>query len=251
MDLVDLMYRYINKFINIDDLLKEFNNIDLSKYLKKEIKEINKLILDIQKIKNTIPNEFDEIESNRISKINHFLESFKIVKNDLKYNDKEIKLFVDKQYNKLLKDKENRCDGGKLYEVLFELLTKNSLVIKYAKKMNEDELLEFITKYISVPLPPVITQEGFDDLVKVGIKKDNREALWRLAFNYNRKEINFSLIEDYFIKKRDSYYLIELISAVQEDLDVDKIIQKVMFTKEKKFINDCVKRGEKIGLKFI
>lgn len=246
MDLVNLMYRYINKFINSDELLKEFNNIDLSKYSEKEIKKINRLVLDVQEIKNTIANEIDEIENNRISKIDHMLESLGKAKKDT--NDEEAKLFVDKQYNKLLKDKENIRDGGKLYEGLFELLTKNLLVIKYAKKMNDDELLEFITKYISAPMPPVITQEGFDDLVKVGIKDDKREALWRLAFNYNNKKINFSIIEDYFIEKRDSYYLIELISAVQEDLDIDKIIQKVISTKEKEFINDCAKRGKRIGL---
>ncbi len=250
MDLVNLMYRYINKFINSDELLKELNSIDLSKYSKKEIKEINQLISDVQNIKNNIPNEIDEIENNRISKIDYMLKFLEKAKDDSKYNinDEEAKLFVDKQYNELLKDKENIRDGGKLYEALFELLTKNSLVIKYAKKMNDDELLEFITNYIYVPMPPVITQEGFDDLVKVGIKDDKREALWRLAFNYNHKKINFSLIEDYFIEKRDSYYLIELISAVQEDLDIDKIIQKVISTKEKKFIKDFTKQGKKIGL---
>ena len=250
MDLVNLMYRYINKFINSDELLKELKNIDLSKYSKKEIKEINQLISNVQVIKNNIPNEIDEIENNRISKTDYILDSLKRAKNDLKYNlnDKEAKSFVDKQYNRLLKEKENIRDGGELYEGLFELLTKNSLVNKYAKKMNDDELLDFITSYISVPLPPVLTQKEFDDLVRVGIKGDKRESLWRLAFNYNRKKINFFLIENYFIEKRDSYYLIELISAVEDDLNIEKIIQKVISTKEKEFINDFAKRGKKFGL---
>jgi hypothetical protein len=250
MDLVNLMYRYINKFINSDELLKEFNNIDLSKYPKKEINQINQLISDVQNIINNIPNEIDEIENDRISKVDHLLKSLEKAKNDSRYNinDEDAKLFVDKQYNELLKEKENKKDGGRLYEALFELLTKNPLVIKYAKKMNDDELLKFITRYISVPMPPVLTQEEFDDLVKAGIKDDKREALWRLAFNYNYKKINFSLIEDYFIEKRDSYYLIELISAVQEDLDIDKIIQKVISTKDKEFMNDCAKRAKRFGL---
>lgn len=165
-----------------------------------------------------------------------------------KSNDKKINLFFKKQHDNLLKEKGRIRDGGKLYESLFNLLTNNPLIISYAKKMNNDQLLDFIAQYISVPIPPEINQEKFDDLVKAGIKADKREALWRLAFNYNRKKINFSLIEDYFIKKRDSYYLIELISAVQEDLDIDEIIQKVMSTKDKKFINDFFKRAEDLEL---
>jgi len=210
------MYRYINKFINIDELLKELNNVDLFEYSKAEIKEVKKLILEVQNIKNTIPNQTYEKESNKISKIGKELEKVK--------------------------------DSGELYKSVFELLTKNSLVIKYAKKMNNEELFEFITKYIYVPMPPEINQEGFNALTEVGIKNDKREALWRLAFNYNHKKINFSRIEDYFIEKRDSYYLIELISAVYEDLDVDEIIQKVIFTRENIFINEVAKQGHKVGI---
>jgi len=85
-------------------------------------------------------------------------------------------------------------------------------------------------------------------LVKVGIEEDKREALWRLAFNYNGKNKDFSLIEDYFILKRDDYYLVELISAVEEDLNMDKLIEKILLTKDKKFINNIVKRVLDMGI---
>lgn len=85
-------------------------------------------------------------------------------------------------------------------------------------------------------MPPQIDQEKFNDLVKVGIENDEREWLWRLAFNYNEKNKDFSLIEDYFIAKKDDYYLTELISAVSKDLDMKRLKEKVIATKDKKFI---------------
>jgi len=60
--------------------------------------------------------------------------------------------------------------------------------------------------------------------------------------------MDFSRIEDYFIEKRDDYYLIELISAVEEDLDMDKLIEKVMATKDKQFINICGSKAKRFGL---
>lgn len=38
MKLVESMYRYINKFINNDELIKEIGNIDLSKFNEDERK---------------------------------------------------------------------------------------------------------------------------------------------------------------------------------------------------------------------
>lgn len=40
MELVNLMYRYINKFINVDELIKGLENIDLSNYSEEEKGEI-------------------------------------------------------------------------------------------------------------------------------------------------------------------------------------------------------------------
>lgn len=246
MDLVNLMYRYINRFINSDELLKELKMIDLNKYSEEEINVIKQLISSVKKIKDNIPNEQDEIEKNRLENINRMLKLIDDIKTNSK-DDEKGKEFINKRYNQLLKEKEHVRDGGRLYKDLFKLLTNNSLVNKYASQMNDMELLEFITEYISVPMPPQITQKAFDDLVSVGIKEDKREALWRLAFNYNRKKMNFFRIEDYFIEKRDDYYLAELVSAVGEDLDMDKLINKIISTKDKKFIHQLIERGKHIG----
>ena len=55
---------------------------------------------------------------------------------------------------------------------------------------------------------------------------------------------DFSLIVDYFIEKRDAYYLTELISAVDKDLDFDSIIEKVGATKDLHFFEEIVKTGK-------
>lgn len=240
MDLVKIMYRYMNRFINIDEVLQDLKKVDLSNYKAKEQKEIKDLINNLEVIKKSTPNEIDEVEKRRQEQIDHLLEKL----NPAKIGDgvdEKAKEFIEKQYQQLLEDKKHIKDGGALYEKVFTLLTQNELINKYARGMDAKELLDFITEYIAVPLPPKISQEAFDDLVRAGIKEDKREALWRLAVNYSQKEKSFTLIEDYFIKVKDSYYLAELVSAVEEDLNLDELAGKVLETKDKEFINKMYK----------
>lgn len=236
MDLVSLMYKYINRFINSDELLESLEELDLNNFTDEEKVSIKKLIDDIKSIKDKIPNEVDEIEKNRIEINEKYVNGIdKILQNNTLENKLKEKFLKIREG--LLEDKKKVKDGGKLYESLFTLLADNDLINYYCDLLNDYELLEFIAQYISVPIPPQIDQEKFNDLVKVGIENDEREWLWRLAFNYNEKNKDFSLIEDYFIEKRDDYYLIELISAVRDDLNMKKLKKKVIATKDKKFIN--------------
>lgn len=236
MDLVSLMYKYINRFINSDELLESLEELDLNNFTDEEKASIKKLIDDIKSIKNKIPNEVDEIEKNRLEINGKYVNGIdKILQNNTLENKLKEKFLKIREG--LLEDKKKVKDGGKLYESLFTLLADNDLINYYCDLLNDYELLEFIAQYISVPMPPQISQEKFDKIVKVGIENDEREWLWRLAFNYNEKNKDFSLIEDYFIEKRDDYYLTELISAVREDLNMKKLKKKVIATKDKKFIN--------------
>ncbi len=247
MDLVNLMYKYINKFINATKLLEELKLIDTKKYDKNEEEKIKELIKEVENIIKTIPNEIDEIEIKRKEQAERFANKLKeaLEKSNL---EPKIEEKFSKQYNSLLKEKEKTKDGGKLYKTLFELMTQNELVSKYASAMNDEELLEFITKYIYAPFPPVLEQKEFEELVKVGIKKDKREALWRLAFNYNRKNKDFTTIEDYFIEVRDDYYIVELVCAVKEDLKLNELAKKVIATNDKEFISKCVKYAKNVGI---
>lgn len=236
MDLVSLMYKYINRFINSDELLESLEELDLNNFTDEEKVSIKKLIDDIKSIKDKIPNEVDEIEKNRIEINEKYVNGIdKILQNNTLENKLKEKFLKIREG--LLEDKKKVKDGGKLYESLFTLLADNDLINYYCDLLNDYELLEFIAQYISVPMPPQISQEKFDKIVKVGIENDEREWLWRLAFNYNEKNKDFSLIEDYFIEKKDSYYLTELISAVPDDLNMKKLKKKVIATKDKKFIN--------------
>lgn len=138
--------------------------------------------------------------------------------------------------------------SGSRYIELANSLTKNKVYINYCQKMVLSELLDFITQYISAPMPAKINQDLFDDMVEVGIKEDKREALWRLAFNYVDKEKDFTRIEDYFLEKRDVYYLTELMYVEEENHDIEKIVKKIKFTNYEKFINDCFKRLEALNI---
>lgn len=242
MELVNLMYRYVNRFINSNELINELKKIDISNYSEKDKKVIDKLIKDIEEVRDKTPNEIDEVEKKRLEQIDYLLDKFK----EVNTSDEQAKEFIEKQYNNLLEDKEKVRDGGKLYTKIVNLLTNNSVINKSASEMNDKELLTFITRYISVPLPPPIGQEGFNDLVKAGIEEDDREALWRLAVNYDKK-MDFTLIENYFIDKRDSYYLIELISAT-DNVNLDNLVSKVVATNDREFMIDLANRTLELSI---
>lgn len=247
MDLVNIIYRYVNRFINSEELIRLLENIDETKFSESDFKKIKKLLEEVKKVIETVPIEIDQIEIKRMSSLNNILEKLEKAKSN-DQNSKEMKEFIEKKYSSLSKDKDEIRDSGPRYERLSELLLNNSVYINYYKKMNDLELLEFIAQNISAPMPPNIDQEKFENLVAVGIKEDKRESLWRLAFNYNGKKKDFTCIEDYFIEKRDDYYLTELISIVEEDLNMDALIEKVINTKDKKFIIACGVRVKRIGI---
>ena len=249
MNLVTLMYKYINRFINSDELLESLEELDLNNFSKEEKISINKLIDDIKTIKDKTANEIDEIEKNRLETIERIVSDINIIL-DSDNLEKDLREKIEHRKEYLLEDKKKVKDGGKLYESIYILLADNKLINHYWESINDYELLEFIAQYISVPMPPQIDQEKFNDLVKVGIKNNEREWLWRLTFNYNRKNKDFSLIEDYFIEKKDSYYLTELISAVREDLDMKKLKEKVLATNDKKFITSVKKTLKDYEIEF-
>ena len=247
MELVNLIYQYVNKFINSEELFNELNKIDISKYSDEDKKIINKLIDDIQNIRENIPNEIDDVEKNRLKQVDDLLNKIEIAKEqNLDNSDENLKNFLEKQYNNLLDEKNKIKDGGRLYNDIVSILTNNSIVNRSASNMDNKQLLSFITKYIKAPKPPIIDQENFNDLVNAGIEDDKRKALWRLAVNYNNK-MDFTLIEDYFIKKRDAYYLIELISAT-DNIDLDKLVDRVVATCDRTFMNDLANRALELGI---
>ncbi len=176
MDLVNIIYRYVNRFISSAELIQNLENLDKRNFSREEYNEIKKLIEEVKEIVKTVPIKIDQVEINRLTMINRLLDSLNDIKLE-ELEDEKAQKFIEERRKSLLEDQEKIRDSGPRYEVLSNCLVENKVYTKYCKNMNDLELLEFITQYISVPVTPAIDQESFDDLVKAGIKEDKRESL--------------------------------------------------------------------------
>ena len=238
-ELLNISYKFFNRFITADELIEELVNIDTRNLPKKDIEEQNKLIEEIKTIAKNTSNEMDEYVIQKKGKIKNMIDKFENIPKD----DKNID-FLNKQLENLKKDYEKEMDSHERWFKITDCINKNNYFNKVFESLTDYELLEFIAQNISAPFPPNLTQEEFDRLVKIGIEKDEREWLWRLAFNYENRNINFDSIVKYFIKKKDGYYLAELISAVGESLNIDKIIDMI---DDKELIEDLKDRKSVIS----
>ena len=233
-ELLNICYKFFNRFITADILIEQLTNIDKTNLSKNDIEETNKIISDIKKIADNTPNEVDEYVIKKKETISNLIKKIEqIPKND---NNSD---FLNRQLDNLKKDYDREMDSHERWFAITDCIDKNDYFTKIFESLTDYELLEFIAQNIQAPFPPNLTQEEFDKLVKVGIEKDEREWLWRLAFNYERSKINYDNIVDYFIKKKDGYYLAELISAIGECLNIDSIINKIV---DKELIEDLKKR---------
>ena len=170
--------------------------------------------------------------SNAIELVNS-LENFNKSGEDqeaIKSMIKDIKDLMNKYPNKVdeLQDEDiNEKDSYERWRSIFTYIVGNKYFNTCFNNLTDYELLKFISQYLSAPYPPKLDQEEFDKLVKVGIENEEKEYLWRLAFNYNNSELNFDKITNYYIDTKDAYYLCELISAVGNKLDIDNIIDLI------------------------
>lgn len=233
-ELLNICYKFFNRFITADILIEQLTNIDKTNLSKNDIEETNKIISDIKKIADNTPNEVDEYVTKKKETISNLIKKIEQIPKDDNNSD-----FLNRQLDNLKKDYDREMDSHERWFAITDCIDRNDYFTKIFESLTDYELLEFIAQNIQAPFPPNLTQEEFDKLVKVGIEKDEREWLWRLAFNYERSKINFDNIVDYFIKKKDGYYLAELISAIGECLNIDSIINKIV---DKELIEDLKKR---------
>lgn len=233
-ELLNICYKFFNRFINADILIEKLSNIDKSNLSTKDIDETTKLLDEIKKIANNIPNEVDEYVIKKKETINNLLKKFERIPKDDSNSE-----FLNHYFGKLKKEYAREIDSYERWFTITDFIDKNDYFTKTFESLTDYELLEFIAQNIQAPFPPNLNQKEFDRLVKVGIEKDEREWLWRLAFNYEKRNINFDRIVDFFINKNDGYYLVELISAVGECLNIDSIIDKI---NDKKLIKELEKR---------
>ena len=238
-ELLNICYKFFNRFITANELLDELMKMDISNLSKSDIEEQNKLIEEIRNIIKNTPNEEDEYIIKKKEKIKNMIKKIESIPKD----DKNVEI-LNKQLETFKRDYEKEMDSQERWFEVTECITKNEYFNNIFDSLTEYELLEFISQYIQAPFPPQLSQDEFERLVKAGIEKDEREWLWRLAFNYEGRNINFDSIVEYFIAKKDGYYLSELISAVGEYLNIDEIVDKI---NDKELIEDLKNRKSVIS----
>lgn len=238
-ELLNICYKFFNRFITADALIEQLSNIAKTNLSTHDIEEITKLVDEIKKISNNTPNEVDEYVTKKKETINNLIKKIEQIPKD--DNNSET---LNRQLDNLKKNYAKEMDSHARWLAITDYINKNDYFNNNFESLTDYELLEFIAQNIKALFPPNLTQEEFDKLVKVGIEKDEREWLWRLAFNYEGSKMNFDDIVDYFIKKKDGYYLAELISAIGECLNIDSIIDKI---DDKELIEDLKQRKDVIS----
>jgi len=236
-EFLSICYKFFNRFIVSFELIEKLNNLDKSLFSDTEKKEFDDLFYKINEIVKNIPNNEDDFIVNTKKKINELMS--KIKKVSINTDDKELQKYLSEKLNNLKEDYKKEIDSQERWLAITNCINDNDFFNRCFDNLSDYELLEFIAQNISAPFPPQMTQEKFENLVKVGIENDEREWLWRLAFNYEGRNIKFDSIVNYFIEIKNGYYLIELISAVGECLDIDSIIDKIS---DKELIEDLMGR---------
>ena len=105
--------------------------------------------------------------------------------------------------------------------LITKYITSNKYFNACFNILTDYELLIFVTQDINPPFLPKLDSEELNKLIDAGIEHDEREYLWRLAFNFEF-EVDLDRIANYFISVKDSYYLSELFSVVGDSLNIDK-----------------------------
>lgn len=237
MELVRAIFRYFNRVICSDDLLKELNKYKISSSSDEIKKVMAKLILEIEHIQKTVPNEMDEIEIERKKILNFSLNS--INKNSSS----------KKEYNELLEELNQKRDSGELHVQIVKLIKNNMLIQVLINTLEDKEIVDIITEPFFCFLPLKISSIKFKDLINLMIKEHNKEALLKIAFDYGDKH-DISKVWDYFIENRDVHYLIRLLVSVKFDVYFKKIYNKVNSTNDYEFIKDFNKEIKK-RVKFV
>ncbi len=126
------------------------------------------------------------------------------------------------------------------YKRIFNLVINNKTYISIAENMSDLELMLLITSYIFVPYIPNINQDTFNDLINVAKTYDHAlENIWRLGMNYDCRDFDYDLLEDFFVNSKDMHYLGEYLSGIHQ-VNQENIVNKIINTNDKKFIKQIL-----------
>lgn len=106
--------------------------------------------------------------------------------------------------------------------------------------MTEEErnLISDLNNQGIIDNPILITQDRFDFILDELIKDDLRGLMWRLCATY--PNYNYNKAVKYFIDKKDSWYIEELVCFVNGELDQEYLVDKMIETNDKDFIKDSL-----------
>lgn len=190
-------------------------NINYKFFIKTIYKFINKFIN-----KDTLIQEIDLFLKSKIGN---------------KYKN-ELEKLLNEIENKNMSIEELLLQSNDEHNRIVNLLVNNELYITLAKQMNAQDLMLLITYYIFAPIIPKIDQDTFNDLVNSAIKYDHSlENVWRLGMNFDCKNYNYDLLDEFFVNSKDSWYLAEYISSIHQ-VNQEKIVNMVIQAKDKEFI---------------
>lgn len=179
--------------------------------------------------------------------INEFIDEAELLVQIKEFGQQPANQKYNDDINQLIKNIEVIKDDPKnntytRYDKVYNLLIDNKTYLTIANELSPEDLMLMITQYIKARLVPRLSQEQFDDIVLAAINsgKDSKENCFRLAMNYQGSKLNFDNIVDHMIESKNSWFMIELIYAVGEVLDVDNVIKKIVTLNDKKFIADLL-----------
>ncbi len=227
------IYLHLNNGINN-------NYIDPWKFtvdLKKEIKKIIIIEFEIN-YKYFVKTVFKYI--NKFLDKDNLLLEMKLLKNFNIFNnyadevDNLISEIDSKSIIDLLLEENNE------YDRICKLLINSEMYKELYNKIDYKDKMLIITNYISCPKPFEVNQEEFNKLVESAIEyKVSLESVWRLAMSYDMRNLNYDIIDRFFIDKKDIWYLGEYISGVQQ-INTENIINLIINTKDIEYITNIL-----------
>lgn len=162
--------------------------------------------------------------------LNELLELYPKDKEEINHIIKDINNIINSE----LSDEEKNLKIEKY-------LLKNKYYYDTAINMTPMEIAIMIGDLFYSTRLPEMDQEFFEDLVDACIQNNEREYAWRLALNFNNI-FDMDKIETYFINIKDSYYLSELISIL-DNPNYNRITTKLIESKDKKLIKEVISRN--------
>ena len=105
-ELLNICYKFFNRFITADILIEQLTNIDKTNLSKNDIEETNKIISDIKKIADNTPNEIDEYVIKKKETISNLIKKIEQIPKDDNNSD-----FLNRQLDNLKKDYEREMDS--------------------------------------------------------------------------------------------------------------------------------------------